>query len=310
MKVKPFAILRWSAAPCLSLAAAAAQLPPLDEREKNLPPRLLPAVRAEHAFARASVAKGMKEAFLASAADDAVLFRAGPVNAKELWSKADPAPTALLTWFPTYADVSLAGDMAYTTGPWEIRPNPSDKEPAAAGHFVTVWRPQGDGAWKYVADIGIRHAPPPPTLQGIQFPAGVRGKAKSAGGDAEPARRELAAAEERYARDSASLGAGAALLAQAAPDVRLYRQGALPYVGRRAAEGALKGKTERATWQTAKMAVSSSGDLGYSYGTYEIKAAPSDDKPSERGGYLRIWKKQGKAWRVVLDITNPAPASG
>jgi hypothetical protein len=36
-----------------------------------------------------------------------------------------------------------------------------------------------------------------------------------------------------------------------------------------------------------------------------MRTKPSDEKPAEQGNYMRIWKRQGIAWRVVLDVTNP-----
>mgnify|MGYP003286403550 CR=1 FL=1 len=48
--------------------------------------------------------------------------------------------------------------------------------------------------------------------------------------------------------------------------------------------------------------VSRAGDLGYTHGTYDL--TDSNKKVIERGSYVRIWKRQGGRWQVVLDITN------
>jgi hypothetical protein len=85
-------------------------LPTLPVREKGFPARLAPVVETEHAFAQYSIDHGMKDAFLNFAAPDGVIFRRGPANAIEVWTRRNPAPTGLLTWWPSYADVSLAGD--------------------------------------------------------------------------------------------------------------------------------------------------------------------------------------------------------
>ena len=102
-----------------------------------------------------------------------------------------------------------------------------------------------------------------------------------------------------------------ALLARADETFRLYRQNSFPVVGREAARKALEGRAEVVTWKAARAEVSRSGDLGYAYGTYELKSKASGEKPAEQGNYMRIWKRQGGAWRVVLDVTNavrpPAP---
>jgi len=46
--------------------------------------------------------------------------------------------------------------------------------------------------------------------------------------------------------------------------------------------------------------LSVSGDLGYTYGTYDLKRG---DLVIEHGSYVRVWKKQ----RVVLDVMSPDP---
>jgi ketosteroid isomerase-like protein len=291
----------------LASAGGSAQLPPLDEREKNLPAGLLPMVRAEHAFARLSVAKGMKEAFLTFAADDGILFRDAPVNAKELWRQRNPAPTGLLTWFPVYADVARAGDMGYTTGPWEFRQSPSDKDAAGHGHFITVWRVQPDGTWKFAVDIGINNPAPAGGAPALQFPPEILESRTGGGGvSVEATRAALLEAERALAGEAAKKGATEGLLAHAAEGMRLYRQNSFPAVGREAARAALKGRAGAVTWQPLKADVSRSGDLGYAFGTYAVKEKPEDAKPSEQGSYVRIWKKHGGRWRVVLDVTNPA----
>src|SRR5437764_13717591 len=115
----------------LLAASASAQLPPLPTGDKNFPSSLAPVVEAEHAFATYSIEHGMKDAFLQFAAPDGIVFRRGPVNAIEVWTQTTPAPTGLLTWWPTYADVSRAGDLVWTTAPYVLRNNPTEKEPAA-----------------------------------------------------------------------------------------------------------------------------------------------------------------------------------
>src|SRR5829696_9826545 len=160
---------------------APTQLPPLPVKEKRFPAALAPVVEAEHAFAQLSIDEGMKPAFLAYAAPEGVIVnRGGPVNAIETWSKRDPAPAGLLTWWPTYADVSRAGDMGWTTGPFEFREKPTDEKPADTGHFFTVWRRQPDGAWKWVLDLGIRHPAPAAAETVLTYPATLKKNAKPA----------------------------------------------------------------------------------------------------------------------------------
>jgi ketosteroid isomerase-like protein len=280
-------------------------LPPLPVGEKGFPARLAPVVEAEHAFAQYSIEHGMKDAFLNFAAPDGVVFRRGPVNAVELWKSRNPAPSGLLTWWPSYADVSRAGDMGWTTGPYEFREKPTDEKPAGTGHFFTVWWRQPDGSWKFVLDLGIEHPAPPAPETTLRYPASPGAEKASPAADSDAARRTLLEAERSLAADSASKGMTTALLSRADETLRLYRQDSFPVVGREAARKTLKDMTEFVTWETLKTDVAASGDLGYAYGTYSVTPKGSE-KPSEQGNYARVWKRQGKGpWRVVFNVATP-----
>jgi ketosteroid isomerase-like protein len=289
---------------------APTQLPPLPVKEKRFPAALAPVVEAEHAFAQQSIDEGMKSAFLAHAAPEGVVVnRQGLVNAIETWSKRDPAPTGLLTWWPTYADVSRAGDLGWTTGPFEFREKPTDEKPADTGHFFTVWRKQPEGAWKWVLDLGIRHPAPATTETVLTYPAALRNARPAAAAhlNIEDARQSLMEAERTLSDASASQGFRTALLAHADESLRLYRQGTYPVVGRASVARAIKVLGEFINWKPLKVDVSASGDLGYAYGTYELRAKQSDEKPAVLGHFARVWKRdRGGPWRVVFNVANPA----
>src|SRR5262245_52995397 len=92
-------------------------------------------VAAERAFARASIEHGMKDAFLANLAADAIVFRPGPVPAVE-WFRSRPASKGRLEWAPDVAAIASGGDLGFTAGPWRWQ-DPSGA--ASFGHYVTVW---------------------------------------------------------------------------------------------------------------------------------------------------------------------------
>lgn len=60
------------------------------------------------------------------------------------------------------------------------------------------------------------------------------------------------------------------------------------------------------SWKTASVEVSSSGDLGYSFGSYELSFDGADGAPvTDIGKYMTVWKKQADgAWKVALDMFN------
>ena len=98
-------------------------------------------LQAEKNFAKMSREAGIRDSFLANLADDAIVFDPGPVNGRKLYTKRSPSPAQLI-WEPIFADVSSAGDMGYTTGPWEYKKTKSDARPAAYGQFLSVWKRQ------------------------------------------------------------------------------------------------------------------------------------------------------------------------
>jgi ketosteroid isomerase-like protein len=63
----------------------------------------------------------------------------------------------------------------------------------------------------------------------------------------------------------------------------------------------LENEAERVIFRPAAAFASRSGDLGYAYGAYETGAQAAG------GAYMRIWKRQGGKWLVVVQVMNPAP---
>ena len=65
-------------------------------------------------------------------------------------------------------------------------------------------------------------------------------------------------------------------------------------------------KNNRLSWTPVGADISASGDLGYTYGTFEFSSKDKDGKTVvEHGKYTSIWKKQKDgSWKVVLDMGN------
>jgi ketosteroid isomerase-like protein len=266
-------------------------------------------VETERAFARTAAAKGIRDSFLAYLADDGVLFRPQPVNGKQ-WMSARPARPGLLWWEPTFAYVSRAGDLGYDTGPWEFREKGPDDKPIGYGYFVTVWKKQPDGTWKFVVDLGTSNPPPTSPSPGWQPPSTEGKKEKAAKKvNVENEQSALLNLDRDFSKASVAQGIVDAYLSYIDDDVRFYREGSFPITGREATRAALSAKQGVMNWQPVRAGVSSSGDLGYTYGTYDFKGSGADGKEAaENGGYARVWKRQANGkWKVVLDILNPAP---
>jgi ketosteroid isomerase-like protein len=61
------------------------------------------------------------------------------------------------------------------------------------------------------------------------------------------------------------------------------------------------------TWSPTKAEISSSGDMGYTWGNYEFKTKNREGKEEiEKGIYMTVWKKQKDgSWKVVADVGSP-----
>ncbi|HSN72529.1 MAG TPA: DUF4440 domain-containing protein, partial [Steroidobacteraceae bacterium] len=122
-----------------------------------------PVLRVEYAFAAAAASRGVRDAFLEYAAPGAVLFRPRAVDARE-YLEAAPATPGRLEWYPAYAVLAASHDLGFTTGPWVARKEEGGPV-VAQGHYVTIWKQQPGGAWRFVVDHGVSHPAlePPPT---------------------------------------------------------------------------------------------------------------------------------------------------
>jgi ketosteroid isomerase-like protein len=71
----------------------------------------------------------------------------------------------------------------------------------------------------------------------------------------------------------------------------------------------LDDKNNRLLWTPIGADISASGDLGYTYGTFEFHSKDKDGKPTvDYGKYTSIWKLQRDgSWKVVLDMGNSSP---
>jgi ketosteroid isomerase-like protein len=294
----------------LFIAAGAAGGP----GQAEMAEKLTSLIKAERAFSRAAETTGIREAFLSWLAPDAIVFRPGPVPGRPVYEKMDPANPAVLTWEPEIAEVAASGEMGYTSGPYQVRPG-RGAEPTGFGHYVSVWKKQPDGAWKVLIDIGVQHDRPAslaPVGTVATPTVGAAGRTLSP----EALRNEEFAFGERagtFIKEAGMKGLRRALTAAATDDIRVYRPGRFPAVGK----GALKDLIPAAAGRVIRdsperraayeVVVSWSGDLACGYGTYELW---KDRATVETTAYLRIWRKDAAgAWKICLDIELPVLAA-
>jgi ketosteroid isomerase-like protein len=237
--------------------------------------------------------ENMRPAFLANFADDGVFVRSGWINSNAFLATR-PDPPITLDWRPAYVEVAASGELGFSTGPTKLTSTKGANASPSYGQYCSVWRRNPAGAWKVEVDLGINH--PGPALWGQPLEATTVAGARGAGSEA-----TLRTAEENFARAARDAGPRAAHAALASERLRFYRNDAPPAIGKAAALTAPGMSDERMAWRVERAAVARSGDLGYARGSYASAASPG----TVLGHYLRIWRLEGGAWRVALDVANP-----
>ncbi len=67
--------------------------------------------------------------------------------------KPGPNPDVQLTWKPSKVEVSDDGTLGYTWGRYDFTSKGKDgKVESSTGIYLTIWRRQSDGSWKFVYD--------------------------------------------------------------------------------------------------------------------------------------------------------------
>jgi ketosteroid isomerase-like protein len=274
-------------------------------------PALSSLVEAERAFARTSLEIGARPSFMKFFADDAVVFRPGPVRYKEAMKDvplpANPRETTL-EWEPLYADVAASGDMGYTTGPAVWTDHTPAKRPAYYGYYFSVWKKQSTGEWKVAFDDGTEQPGPYTGSRTLHTPAVVERKEPIPRSSPEEHVVSLMIAEREFLEAVQKDGATSALGRYAEKEVRVYRDKEIPIVGSDSLLTYFSSRPYLSQWNPMFCDAALSGDMGYVYGGYEVKAPGANPPQAENGFYLRVWKRDGtNAWRFVAEVTSPLP---
>jgi len=113
-------------------------------------------IQTDKAFSDMSVAKGMKAAFIEYIDSNGVLLKPKhlPIvgaNAIDYLIQEDDTDYTL-NWQPQNAFVSRSADLGYTYGVYALHPKNIDT--VFYGTYVSIWKRQSDGSWKFVLDTG------------------------------------------------------------------------------------------------------------------------------------------------------------
>lgn len=150
--MKSYLIAVFVAAVALSPSATAAGKPDKEKLKAEI-------AATEAAFSAMAQEKGVLAAFEHFAAPDVAFVDTDPRQFRGLAAVrrrlGDTPPDLKLSWSALFVDVSDDGTLGYDYGRYEARrPGPDGKEIVRGGFFLTIWKRQPDGSWRYVMDNG------------------------------------------------------------------------------------------------------------------------------------------------------------
>jgi len=123
------------------------------EKKPAADPKVL--LDADIAFSDYSAKYGIQKAFIEFADDSVVLLKpkqmpiVGKLSLiKSYEGKSDSG--VVLTWRPAKAIIATSGELGYTYGFWIF----VAQKDTSRGTYMTVWKKDLNGRWKYIADTG------------------------------------------------------------------------------------------------------------------------------------------------------------
>lgn len=247
--------------------------------------------KAERAFAADGLALGVRDSFLKHMADDAIVFRPGPVSAKALYEKRPSSNTLKLEWWPQKVVIARSGDLGLSVGPAVVNGK-------RGGYYATIWRKSSDGQWKWIYDGGAEadaaSAPDASTsaIQGITAAKGSKTPAD-------------ALAAVRTAEDTLAK----AVIDDAPRAYRAVLASDAWLTGPNGTEGLKPSDlSTRIAQRPARMAIkmdgggsSAAGDFVWTYGT--AGWVGHSDTPVDTH-YMHVWQKRPEGWRLIFETLN------
>ena len=126
------------------------------KKKENTAAAKMEIMEVDRAFSKLSEQKGLKTAFVEYIDSNGVLLRPNSVPLTEGYAmdiisrSSDTGFT--MTWAPKNGAVAASSDLAYTYGVYSYKQNNSDS--VVYGTYVTIWKKQPDGKWKFVLQSG------------------------------------------------------------------------------------------------------------------------------------------------------------
>ena len=252
---------------------------------------------------------GSAEAFLKHLARDAVVFRRGPVNARQIYESVDPQLDLgrLVESRAHYFDFSRAGDLGLIAGPFRSSRGTGKEQVKSNGYFISIWR-QVNGNWMLEADIAISI----PGILSIEVEPGLQESNRAFLESPEIARistssfSDVQATENLFVSAINYRGGRRAMAHYGLENQRVYVPGMAPAVGSDSAALAygmfLDDTLSMALLKHESLGggISASGELAYTFGTM------GSENSQFNTNYLRLWRYTIEGdWKIAVEVLNP-----
>jgi len=127
----------------------------------------------------------------------------------------------------------------------------------------------------------------------------------STSSDTEKARQDLMDVDIAFSELSREKGMNHAFISYCATDGVLLRPQSKPITGKKAVSELVSLNDDsliQLTWEPSDARVSSSGDMGFTYGVYTMEL--KDGTASQQGTYVSVWVREDGQWKFALDTGN------
>ncbi len=244
-------------------------------------------IKAEKEFEQTCLKLGIRDGFLAWVDSGGIEFtEKGPSGARQLWTSY-PSFEGIFSWSPSYAEMSISGDWGYTTGNYEHRPKTLQDSVDEGGQYTTVWHKNSAGEWKYLIDIGNRHARIPPQKQAatISVPKFKAIQYIDSTGLADLEKMFISSFEKNPREAYGEYGSRRYIL-------NLPQHGLVKSTD--SALGLIHSFSSPLLYYITGVFVSPGRDMAAVYGRIT--------EPGKTGSYLRIWRCEKNGWKVALEV--------
>ncbi|HRH45191.1 MAG TPA: nuclear transport factor 2 family protein [Pyrinomonadaceae bacterium] len=262
---------------------------------------------AEREFSATAVKEGFRDSFIKFFADDGIGFGPTPQRTKEVLSKTPPqtAPRKVVfRWQPYFCDMSLDGDLGYSTGPVIYEDVSGSNRPPRHGMYFSVWQKQADGNWKVVVDMGTS-TPQAVASQDVNYevaknPDGIsQSKAKKLN------KGNFDSLDADFSAEIAKSGLVNGYNSWLSDEFRVHRNGVMPILTKDELKKYLDGTNAKISFKQMGGKISNLKDLAFTYGSFHY-----DGNDSPTGYYVHVWRRNVKGnWKLVADIFNELPKS-